>query len=132
MRFERGAHDVARAGFAGPDLELAEGLLKEHFGAGNHYASLGLGAFEQQGFDRVIDHIEDEAGGDFVMVEDALVCMGRHAKGCGMNEDIEAARLSLLEGEGFTFDRAGERLGESGIASGNGDASAGVMEGESS
>jgi hypothetical protein len=77
-RFQCGfLHHCARGGLAGPDFELARGLLQKHFEPLDHFSALVLRSTNQLGFERIVDHVEHQFRGD-AAIEKALVDARRH------------------------------------------------------
>jgi hypothetical protein len=55
-----------------------------------------LRQLEQRRFQRVIDHVEDQAGVQLVLGNRQRLLVARHAAGCGVDEHIEALLGELL------------------------------------
>ena len=99
----------AGAGFPGPDLELPGGLLDKHLHSGDDGDSLGARHLQQMRFHRVVHHIEDNAGMDFLVLKRAIARVA-HAHRSGVNDHIEGDFPEIGPLEGARFGLAGELL----------------------
>ncbi len=106
--FDDAAHCVFGWGFAGPDFELTGALLDEHFEAADGGDAAGLCEFEKRGFERVVDHVEDEIGVEFVFGEGQGLLRVLHTAGRGVDDRVEALSCELRVLEGFGLGGAGE------------------------
>src|SRR5579863_998846 len=95
-------------GFAGPDFELARALLYEHFKSADDRNAARFCQLEQRGLKRVVDHVENEAGIQFVFGEGERLLCSRHAQGGGVDNDIEALLGQQLMLERFRLCLTGE------------------------
>ena len=82
--------------FAGPKLELARALLDEHLQAGDDRNAARLGQLEQRRLQRVVDHVEDQTGVEFILCDGQRRLGAGHAAGRGVDEHIKAAFGELL------------------------------------
>jgi len=95
------AHDVTWGALAGPGLELRDGLADEHLDAADGASAGGLGLGEKPRFHWIVDGVEDqvigpERGGG--LAERALVDVGAHTDGGGVDDDGAGAVAKALEG----------------------------------
>ncbi len=62
-------HFIPGSGFAGPDFELSRRLMHEHLDAGDHFRARGPRHLQQARFRRIVDHVEDIACFDLVLIQ---------------------------------------------------------------
>src|SRR5215472_14624927 len=73
----------------GPDFKLARRLVNEHFAAWYDFCASWRWQLQQAGFRRVIDHIKDVSGFDFLGIKGRFP-MVSHGSGGGVDNDITA------------------------------------------
>src|SRR5580693_1486982 len=65
QRFESGLlHYRARRVLAGPQFELPRRLFQKHLEPADYLRSLALRLADQRGFERIVDHVEHQFGGN--------------------------------------------------------------------
>src|ERR1700683_615992 len=110
---DRAQHVTGGSGFAGPDFELARGLLHKHFYSGNDRDSLGAGDAQQMSLNWVIDHIEDDARLNLFVLERTIARIS-HPDRRGIDDDVEGDLVQVgsfygvrlgLAGKFLSFDR---------------------------
>src|ERR1017187_601760 len=90
-------HLCFRRGFAGPDLELARALLHKHFQPTDYREAAGFRQLEQRSVQRVVDHVEDQADVQLILLNGQQLLDARHAARRGVDERVELVlRQQLL------------------------------------
>ncbi len=86
-------HLVPRGGFAGPDFELAGCLVSEHFDPWDDLGAALLGQLKQASFRRIVNHVEDVAGVDLVLLQRRFAGVAHSNRG-GVDDDVKGQLLS--------------------------------------
>src|SRR5271166_4372549 len=94
-------HYRARSGFAGPDFKLVHGLFEKHLKAGNDRPTLSASTPPEFGFQRIVDHVENDIRRNGI-AEEALVRVRKHAEWRGMHQGIEMTRFGLFSHQGLS------------------------------
>ncbi len=87
-------HLVPRRRLAGPDFELAGGLMGEHLDARNDLSAPLLAQLQEAGLGGIVNHIKDIAGIDLVLLQRSLASVAHPNRG-GIDDDIECQFLQI-------------------------------------
>src|SRR6202521_4421908 len=112
---DRAQHIAGGSGFASPDFKLPGGLLHEHFYSGDDGDSLGPRDLQQVRLDRVIHHVEDDAGLDLLVFEWGVARVS-HSNRSGVNYNVEGDFTEVGAFDAVRFGLAGELLSLNGSA----------------
>ena len=95
----RAQHIAGGSRLASPDFKLPRGLLHKHFDSGDDGDSLGARDLQQVRLDRVIHHIEDDAGLNLLVFKRAVASVP-HSNRSGINDDVEGdlAEVGAFDG----------------------------------
>src|ERR1700692_2988643 len=103
---DRAQHVVSWSGLTCPDFKLPGSLLNKHFDPWDDGDSLGAGKLQKPSLDRIVNHVEDDAG-FYLFLFEGTISRAPHSDWSGIDDHVERhfAKVRSLDAVHFRLPR---------------------------